>query len=213
MPLLKYWDVSSGQYLVVQAGAQGPAGPTGPAGPAGPQGPIGSPYFPSQTPPASGFNSFTDTSGMIWVSYNGSAWKRATDALFARVWRNTVYNIPTGQTPMPFDTIDHDSYGLWTPASNFTFTIPLTGIWLVMSQMILNASVSSYLNMSIIQGSNTLHWNGSPTTTGYLPTICAESFLLSAGQTINAQTNASTAAPCVTGQGYTYFSIKYLGTG
>lgn len=55
MPVIRYWDISSNQYLPCAVGPQGPQGPigpagaTGPAGPAGPTGPQG-PQGPSGPP-------------------------------------------------------------------------------------------------------------------------------------------------------------------
>jgi hypothetical protein len=85
-------------------------------------------YSPPIAPPATGFNTFTDEAGEVWVSINGSAWKRATQALFARLTRGAVYTFPTSFTNFPWDGFD-DPYGLWNRTSK-QMTIPIAGLWL-----------------------------------------------------------------------------------
>ena len=85
------------------------------------------PYFPPQTPPGSGFNSFTDTSGEVWVSRNGSAWKRARDGLHCRVYRNAAFTTQTSLVAFQFDTVVSDPYAMYNVNGNFT--APVAGIY------------------------------------------------------------------------------------
>jgi hypothetical protein len=130
MPTLKYWDGAA--YQPLAAAASIPAG--------GSQGQVlqknsASSYdvvwasgAPVQPPPPTGFNTFTDGSGEVWVSLNGSAWKKARDVLHAKVYRNTPYTFPVAPTAIPYDTVDSDPFLLYTSPN---FKAPIAGMYQV----------------------------------------------------------------------------------
>jgi hypothetical protein len=86
------------------------------------------PYVPPQAPPASGWNTFTDAAGTVWVSNNGSAWKLAT-AIKARLHRQAAWTMTQGANVL-FDTMDVN-YGFVYNASTGVLTVPVAGDYLL----------------------------------------------------------------------------------
>jgi hypothetical protein len=124
------------------------------------------PFFPSQTPPVSGFNSFTDGAGDVWVSLNGSAWKRARDALHCRVYRNTAFTPTVAWAAVLFDTVDRDLTALYAPATG-RFTAPVAGWYLVNG--IINSgapATGQYINSAIYKNGASYANTGQQTYSG-----------------------------------------------
>jgi hypothetical protein len=91
--------------------------------------PVSSAYFPAQTPPATGFGSFTDGAGVVWVSMNASPWRMAREVLSMRVFQNTSQSLPAAPSPptqINYDTIDWDVYGMWSMTTHRA-TVPIAG--------------------------------------------------------------------------------------
>jgi hypothetical protein len=175
----------------------------------------GGAYYPPQAPPGSGFNSFTDTSGMVWVSYNGSAWKRALDGLHARVYRAGAYNIPGSNTIFPFDTVSKDVYGLWSAAQS-SFVTPIPGVYRVTAQWVGAIPSGSWINAYLYVNGAQVTWGGAQpwTNNGYVPTGCNDTFWLSAGDKVALWSGAGGAVPAVVNvPGQCYMVISYAGTG
>jgi hypothetical protein len=74
-----------------------------------------------------------DLTGQLWVAkggVNGGAWRKAGDALKARVYRSAAVSpgAVNAFNAMPFDTVSYDAYGLMALSST-PFTCPLAGVW------------------------------------------------------------------------------------
>jgi hypothetical protein len=93
-------------------------------------------YFPPQTPPASGFNSFTDGAGMVWVSRNGSAWRLARDVLHARYYLTANLAFP-GAAAISCTGVTTDPMAC---AGSGGFVVPLAGTYLVTANTGLSAA-------------------------------------------------------------------------
>jgi hypothetical protein len=114
-------------------------------------------FLPPQVPPPTGFNSYTDPSGEVWASRNGSAWRKARDALGARMYRNAAYNSGASGTfiTMPFDTILEDVYGCCVAGASASFTCPIPGHYLV------SARIDVIPNVTLCRCILTLYKNGA----------------------------------------------------
>jgi hypothetical protein len=154
MPTLKYWDAGSNQYVAMpgsygQVYAAVAATPPPAANPviAPPMGalwvdtsttppqPPALAYVPTQAPPPTGNNSFSDAAGELWFSRNGSAWRRASDVVRARAYFNGNYTVPssTAQQTITYNTLDP---GTGDPTGSLNlgtglFTCPVTGVYMV----------------------------------------------------------------------------------
>lgn len=152
MPILRYWDTTQGAYVAIPgppgqayAAVQATAPPSTNPTVAPPNGLLwvdtgtpasltyGAAYYPPQTPPVSGTNFFTDSSGEIWISRNGSAWARARDVLWAKVYRTTVIAASPGAR-WPHDGTVSDTYAMWQGAGNPIFLLPVGGVYWVSFQ-------------------------------------------------------------------------------
>ena len=84
--------------------------------------------------PGAPFQSYTDPFQTVWVAQGGVAagiWRRATDVLYARVFRNAAYTFPAvNPVNVPFNAISQDEYGLWNQAGA-NFITPLPGMWAI----------------------------------------------------------------------------------
>jgi len=86
------------------------------------------PYYPPQTPPASGTNSFTDASGEVWLSKTGSAWRRARDVATARIYLASNQTVASGNVQILLSATQFDPLGSF--ASN-AYTVPVAGRYLI----------------------------------------------------------------------------------
>jgi hypothetical protein len=169
-------------------------------------------YFPPQTPPASGFNTFTDSAGEAWISRNGSAWKKARDVLQARVYRAAAYTLPTAFATFPFDTVTRDPYAIW---SGGNFVIPVAGLYIVTNQVVVNhGAAGQYANTGIYQNGVAMTWSGSnPGGAGYVPLGNTDHLVCAAGDLVTSAAFSSPALAVVAASVYCFMSIKYEGTG
>jgi hypothetical protein len=101
-------------------------------------------YFPPQTPPASGFNTFTDSAGEVWVSYNGSAWKKARDVCRTRAYNNAAITWAPGTTNVVYTSLDAntgDVLGSMNIATG-VYTVPVTGVYQIDARVYAAASAA-----------------------------------------------------------------------
>jgi hypothetical protein len=175
------------------------------------------PYFPPQTPPVSGFNSFIDGSGAVWVSRNGSAWKKARDVLHAKVYRAAVWTVGTAAATVVFDTVNRDDYGIWTGGGNLV--APIAGWYSVF----LNISITTTPTFSgVINVNRNGTRNGYVTSNGvasspvesWIAFTYNMAYSLAAGDVMTLTIN-STVAGTGGGQGLDLCSagMSYLGSG
>ena len=134
---------------------------------------VGAPYFPPQTPPVSGTNFFTDTSGQIWASRNGSAWVRANQMCRARMYLNSgSQSMINGYNNLVYDTIEYDPLACCTAATG-AFVVPLdgdylvTGGWVTIDAPISTASATSTINCNIIKNGTTYVSGEQTAVAGY----------------------------------------------
>lgn len=173
------------------------------------------PYFPPQAPPATGFNSFTDTSFMVWSSYNGSAWRRAFQVMHARVYRTAALTTPTSFAKLAFDTVDEDVYGMFSMANN-QFVAPLIG-WYALrgtyqatgSNMMI--TIAAYKNGVLHSFGNSALTSGSQTSGA--SSVAATIHCSTVGDTISVWIDNSIGAPVTVGRGTCYATLDYMGSG
>jgi hypothetical protein len=153
MPLLKYWDVAAGAYLTIP-GAPGPQGIQGPPGATGPS------YVTLPPPVTTGttIQTYTDQLGDVWVAKNGvrgGAWRRARDAVRARIYYNQNQVWPSGGTSNPvYDTIDYDEFRIITMSGVFTCQIP--GVYLAYSRCYFASNAAGAIYSSLLK--NNVEW-------------------------------------------------------
>jgi hypothetical protein len=176
-------------------------------------------YSPPTAPPATGFNTFTDEAGEVWVSNNGSVWKRAIQALFVRLQRGAVYTFPTAFTNFPWDGFD-DPYGVWARTSQ-QMTIPVAGLWLFAG-----SNYAPFTNLTTGPQSiqTNLVKNGTPVSRGTMETNWAnvgtrctltDVQRCAVGDIILYQAICTLAGVSTTfaDASNNFLAIKYLGTG
>jgi hypothetical protein len=239
MPTLKYWDATLLQYTALvsppspaytQVSATAPVATAPVISPpmgllwvdtsTNPTMPSSTPYFPPQTPPASGFNSFTDSGGEVWVSLNGSAWKKARDGLHAFYYRNAAYNLATGVTVLPYDTVARDTYGLYN-ASTGRMTFPVTGWWRIHTQLDVSFTAAGQFGQTLLQwviggGGPGNYANSVITSSGAAvwSTINSDyTGYLTSGNQLETDALASVALAVLAGPASSFLVIDYLGTG
>lgn len=177
-PVLRYWDANQNAYIAIPSapgqtyasvGLTAPSPVSPPMNP--PMGalwvdtstsPASSAYVPSQTPPGSGLNTYQDASATWWISYNGSAWKKATDALHTRVARNAVMSWPTTAAAVPWDTIVDDPYALYSTGTN-RFTCPIAGMYLMSETIYCTVTAANQQIVSDARKNGTLFARGNNT--------------------------------------------------
>jgi hypothetical protein len=164
MPTLKYWDNVAGAYVAVpgapgQVYAQVAATAPPAANPtiAPPMGALwvdtsttvpalaAQAYFPPQTPPPTGFNTFTDVSGTVWVSRNGSAWRKALEVLHARYYLPANY-AAAGSVTLNLTGVSSDPLNC---AGSGGFLVPLAGLYSVTATIGLTPSPATASNMQV----------------------------------------------------------------
>lgn len=141
------------------------------------------------------------------------------DTLHAKVYRNAAATVGTVNGVMPWDTVQRDPQGMWTPAS-YSFVPPVSGIYLIAVAYIVNpvgspASGQFAAAWIAVGGSGNLvasqgvHQSMSY---GYGPSLVA-ALPVNAGQTVQAVVSCTYASTLQTGGWNSYMSIDYLGTG
>jgi len=140
-------------------------------------------------------------------------------AIHARVTRTAVFSpIPTGAlTNVPWDTIDRDSYGLYSIA-NQRFTCPLAGWYLVSGAVygVMPAAGNS-LQTAVLQNGTVKFrtLNGSPSAGGAAVPVFANTLYCAAGDTLTVQwvTSGSNVSTTYPDPSNNYASFDFLGTG
>jgi hypothetical protein len=220
MATLKYWDGAAYQPLAGAASipAGGSQGQVLQKNSAASYDTVWASGAPVQAPPPTGFNSFTDGSGEVWVSYNGSAWKKARDALHARVYRSAAYSIAASAwVTLPFDTVDSDAYALWSMASS-RFTAPVAGWWLFTAYFGMNTPPPTYgyLLGALFKNGVSASYGGQQTYAGggNLPASATTgALLLAVNDYVQPQGFSSAAIALTPGRDRLYLDFHYLGTG
>lgn len=88
-------------------------------------------FVPASTPPPTGINSYTDPAGDVWVSKNGSVWKKARDVVRAKLYRNAAWTLPNGGNVVtPFDTVLFDPLTCSVFGASAAFNCPIAGDYL-----------------------------------------------------------------------------------
>jgi hypothetical protein len=98
-------------------------------------------FYPPQTPPPTGFNSFTDNSGRVWVSYNGSAWATANGNLISGVFGVPAGAIPGNPTKITWTSVYSDVYHMFQ-SNNTDIIVPIAGWWSVTLSLGATANVA-----------------------------------------------------------------------
>jgi hypothetical protein len=236
-------DMASKQYVDTRPGIPGSQGPPGAPGAAGATGPAGpgiatggiagqllvknsvtnydtawaapAPYYPPQTPPPTGFNSFTDASQMVWVSIAGSAWRRAANVLHARVYRAAALSTPLTSTKLAFDTVDEDVYGMFSMANN-QFVAPIPG-WYAARSLFTAVTGPNGWVVSALWKNGVLHSQGGGTQTAQAVTSYAAAaatiHCTAAGDNVAIYFNSNAAVALTTGAASSYVSMDYFGSG
>lgn len=226
-------------------GAQGPQGNPGATGPTGPAGPGvaagGSPLqllvksgstdyvtawsnmlaalgVPAPVGAASPLVSVTDNTGEVWIAkggYNGGAYVRARDAVYAKVYRNATYSsVANVVTVFPFDVTLDDSLTLWTLGTGAAFRAPITGLYDVSWNLHFNTNGTSRNYTQLLA-------NGAQTclgTDGTFPSSWTSfgghaTVRMPGNTTIQVQYNTVSALGTGIGQLDSWCTIKYAGTG
>jgi hypothetical protein len=175
------------------------------------------PYVPPQTPPATGNNYFTDAAGEVWVSQAGGVWKKATEVLFCRVYKNNAWVYPTAANALGWDTSDRDVYGI-CPVTTTRLTVPIGGLWTTQC-FLSSAAFTAFPNWIAA----VLYKNGAaiqsglqqtqPASGGNWPTISfAATLYLTASDYLEVFKWASVQVSGTTGVSQS-ISLKYEGTG
>src|SRR5262252_9044900 len=128
-------------------------------------------YVPPQAPPGSGKNFFTDASGEVWASLNGSAWRRARDVIKCRLYRNAAWTLTNGMS-IPFDTYDFG--GTWNLSNGTTWTCPVAGDYLVSAYVAANIPNGNYMYFVVRRNgstnrTSTLGWNNTGANNNVYP--------------------------------------------
>jgi hypothetical protein len=167
--------------------------------------------------PGSGFHSFVDPQGVTWVSYGGSAWKRATDSLVGRVYAGaTVQDVPPGAwTKLTnWDTVDTDAYHCWD-GTNKNWIIPLAGLYRFNARMSVETGGAGPFRLI-----TTLYRNGASSRAGTDITVSTAGAMsgfvdamvnCAVGDTVaiwTFNTGGSLGVSTDTGQGVQYFELS-----
>jgi hypothetical protein len=156
-----------------------------------------------------GIANYTDAHGELWVAKStvaGGAWKRARDVLICQVARTAAFTVSNAITPIPWDTVETDLYGLWA-APNFVAPVP--GIYTASATLSLTPTVAGFLYV--------YHALKSPlfvVSSGGGSGSFSTTLRLAAGQTFQSSGNSQpAAAPLAGGAAFNFASFRYVGTG
>ena len=170
--------------------------------------------------------SYTDPAGQVWVAkngVNGGAWRKAQDVLTARVFQTATVSCATVAAIWPFDTVTHDAYGLWVPASHY-FVAPVAGVYaltgsVLYAQTAVAQQVQTYFTKNFggtptpqvqLAYARAVAWTATPAGIG-VP--MADEELLAAGDNVATVTSNSVALSVWSGTHDCYMTFSYRGTG
>jgi|SRR5215831_9653957 len=170
--------------------------------------------------PTSGFQSYTDPLGDIWVAKAGTynTWLRPTDVLKTRVWRNAPFNITTANLALALDIVSRDVFSLY---SGTNWTCPLDGMYRIIAQVAGSPTLSgqSFI-VRVYQNGGlriTSQHDSSASGAGWsLSVIAVDEVFLAATDLIQVNINSSSTSGTITGlpgNWWTYLNIAYAGSG
>jgi hypothetical protein len=168
-----------------------------------------------------GVQSTVDASGEVWVAKVGVAggvWKKARDALHARVARAAAWT--TASSPAAnqnFDTVSYDAYGLHVQPS---FICPVAGIYQITYAcqatptaanqfLALNVNRTGTLAASVIANTGGTSGPGGIA----LGAVLTDRLACAAGDTLTCLQRASAGLVGAVGQPSTWGAFSYVGTG
>jgi hypothetical protein len=135
------------------------------------------------------------------------------DTTHAKVYRAAAWTVPASYAAVPFDTIQRDPMGMWTPAQN-GFMVPTAGIYQVSAQLTSAGGPGSFAALQFIRAGAAFASVGAHGSMGYgIGPACSTPVAASAGDVITMQATATPAGAALTGVNNFYFAIDYLGTG
>ena len=176
------------------------------------------PNLPGAISSGSGIQTFTDVLGDVWVAANGVSngiWKRASNAIHSRVYRNAAWTAATSMATVVFDTATKDDYGSWN-LTNGTFAVPVGGLYHFATMVSVSSQAAqTWFAIAVTRGGSTISQvNDSRASQGswLFPTQLEDTALLSAGDQIGVSFQSSTALGGRTGTA-TYIAMDYVGTG
>jgi hypothetical protein len=156
------------------------------------------------------------------VSYNGSAWKRAQDALYAGVARNAALNASTAATIFPWDAVASDSYGLFNTGT-YKFSVPLAGIYELNVNIGLNTTAANQTNLVQLANNSLAFFQvvvASIASAAETPNFCRQLINIAPANTpnnlwVNHASNTAGLAIAIPafGVSQTTCQFRYVGTG
>jgi hypothetical protein len=173
---------------------------------------------------AAPFTTFTDTTGEVWVAkggVNGGAYKRAKDVLHAYSARVAALStVTTVNTPIVFDAVQYDDYGIWQSTPTVGFIVPIAGMWRLTGQMyFLPTAAGQTLNVGLaVSGFRKLNNVVLSSAVVAGAAMCAGgavSFRCNANDYLQLWSWSNTAGiPYSVGLAYScFFQVDYMGTG
>jgi hypothetical protein len=168
-------------------------------------------------PPVTGgttIQSFTDPNGDVWVAKSGirgGGWRRPRDVLRARLHRATNFNLGAAAwTPVQFDTITWDEYGLLTLNSNNVLTCPLAGMWQVNGGLNMTGMGSRLIAEVVKNGVE--YARGVDVNASIIGSAAIDTVPLVVGDTIQFSGYSGTAQTLAAGGTYSiYVTVEYHG--
>jgi len=162
-------------------------------------------------PGGAAVSTYTDSTGRVYCSKNGSAWLPATQVLKSKVYRNAAWTQTSGAT-VPFDVASWDPYQL---SNGTTFTAPIAGDYLFSFQVgVANQPAQYWLVGQVRRGGaavrNYTGWNAG-TTPGNCYVQGSDQVQLAAGDGCDIYvTILGGNLPGITGFVATYVDWRYL---
>jgi hypothetical protein len=161
----------------------------------------------------------TDTNGEAWIAkagVNGGLWHKARDVVAGRWWRAAAYTFGAANTLLPFDTLEHDPYGLYGLASGI-FACPVAGWYLVSGKLTLSPTAAGNTpNAQVYKNGAAYAYIGGITTANAAATHLPLASVLAscaAGDQLAIYIQSTPAIAGGAGQTQAYLNIAYTGTG
>lgn len=103
--------------------------------------------YPNLPPPVTsgGLHTYTDEAQVVWVAkpgVNGGNWRQARDVLHARVYRLAAWTVSSTASPITFDNLYYDAYGIWDHGTKLIALIP--GMWEYHATVSVTYGVNNY---------------------------------------------------------------------